>query len=185
MDQTLYFVFNAARHPTTRLLRTIAPGRASHVQWILGGTRRLVGNGFAKITREQLDTYWDDLKWKCRTGQLMIRVNGPRGPIFSFNDPEIEKVEEQTSESVNEETAVEIAIEEEITVDDLPELLVETVIEDPQPAETPVPEPTESPIPDMKSSRAEIVEYVTKHFGKNEVELEGLTKRQILAMVQP
>jgi hypothetical protein len=184
MEETVYFVFNSARHPTTRLLRTIAPGRASHVQRILGGTRRLVGHGFAKINRQQLDAYWEDLKLKCRTGQLVIRVGGPRGPIFGFDDPTIEKIEEQTSEVIEEEKVVatpeepiEEVLEEASTSLTLTELIADEKTMDEM--------PSGEPIPDMKSSRDEIVKYVVKNLGKTEDELEGMTKRQILALVTP
>ena len=143
-----------------------------------------MGNGFDKLTRGQLEAYWDDLKWKCRTGQLVIRVGGPRGPIFSFNDPEIEKIEEQTSEAVSEKTSVETTVEEPLPE---PEPVQEPVVEEvpEESSAAPVEESNRvTTIPDMKSSRSEIVEYALAH-GVSEAQLECLTKRQILALVEP
>ena len=88
MEETRLYLVNTTRSPKTRGLRRVVPNsRLKSTRHLCGGQIKLRKGKFCRVTRELVNTHWDELCREIKNGTIQIHCNTVGGPQFSPVEP--------------------------------------------------------------------------------------------------
>jgi len=151
-----YWLVSTVRRVETRLQRAQSPERHRFKQDLCNGQIRLVrGPAGVELRPDLLEQFKEELKSYHDRGILNVHVGSPEGPLYDFREL-VEKAPPPPKEP---------------TPEPAPEL------DEPEPEAK---EMDEDDLPDMTWTKTRLMSHAATVLGKDESELEPMTKREIL-----